>query len=195
MVDELPRKLLLLDLDETLYFASETRLDRAEDFILDRYFVYLRPHLQPFLSFCLSAFDVAIWTAATEDYAQAMVAKLFGSAATVAFVWSRARCGYRLSYESQQEYWLKDLKKLSRQGYDLRQVIAVDDTPLNFKRSYGNLVTVKRYKGQADDNELELLTKFLERLRLEPNVRAVEKRNWRAMVEHENCPSMAQSNA
>lgn len=42
-------KLLILDLDETLIFATEQDLGKASDFQFDRYSVFKRPHLDRFL--------------------------------------------------------------------------------------------------------------------------------------------------
>jgi carboxy-terminal domain RNA polymerase II polypeptide A small phosphatase len=44
-----PRKLLALDLDETLVHTTETELAHPEDFLFGHYFVYRRPHLSTLL--------------------------------------------------------------------------------------------------------------------------------------------------
>lgn len=58
----------------------------------------------------------------------------------------------------------------------------VDDTPSKHRRNYGNLVTVKAFIGDQQDNELLLLTTYLKQLAKESNVRKVEKRYWRNQV-------------
>jgi RNA polymerase II subunit A small phosphatase-like protein len=55
----------------------------------------------------------------------------------------------------------------------------VDDTPQKWERSYGNLVRVAPFEGDSKDDELARLLVYLDHLRNEPNVRRVEKRNWR----------------
>lgn len=45
------RKLLVLDLDETLVFSTECRLSRQESFCTPEYYVYERPHLRQFSEF------------------------------------------------------------------------------------------------------------------------------------------------
>ena len=57
-------KLLVLDIDETLIFASDRSLSRPADFV-GPYHVYKRPHLDTFLKSCLAWFDVGIWTASS----------------------------------------------------------------------------------------------------------------------------------
>ena len=61
------RMLLILDIDETLLYATVSPLDRPEDFRLEDFFVYLRPHLGEFLSLCSSHFKHAIWTASSQN--------------------------------------------------------------------------------------------------------------------------------
>jgi RNA polymerase II subunit A small phosphatase-like protein len=58
----------------------------------------------------------------------------------------------------------------------------VDDTPSKHQRNYGNLVTVKAFIGDQQDNELLLLATYLKQLAIESNVRKVEKRYWRTRI-------------
>jgi TFIIF-interacting CTD phosphatase-like protein len=177
------RKLLVLDLDETLLFATEEPLNVQEDFIVGPYHVYLRPHLKRFLRFCFSTFEVAVWTSSTADYAIEIARHILPSLSSLSFLWARNRCTRRFDYERGETYWVKDLKKVRRKGYDLKQVIVVDDTPSKLERSYGNLVRVREFKGEQDDVELLFLEQYLETLNSEANLRAVEKRNWKIRVE------------
>src|SRR5262249_21477088 len=179
MSSQMRRKLLILDVDETLLYATPRPLDRQEDFRLGEYYVYSRPHLEDFLTFCTSHFDVAVWTASSQSYAKAVVERLFGSADTLAFLWARPRCTLLYDWELGEQYWVKDLKKVRLKGYKLEQVIVVDDTARKHERNYGNLVHVQEYRGAADDDELLYLARYLEILSSAENVRKIEKRNWR----------------
>jgi RNA polymerase II subunit A small phosphatase-like protein len=175
------KKLLILDIDETLIHASEQMLDRQSDFEVQPYCVYKRPHLNEFLDFCFVHFDVAIWTSSSKDYAHHVISHILTNNQRPVFLWSRERCTYRRNPDAYECEWLKDLKKVKRQGYQLANVIMVDDTPAKLARNYGNLVPVKSFEGQ-NDNELELLPKFLEKLASLEDVRKVEKRFWRATI-------------
>ena len=42
-----------------------------------------------------------------------------------------------------------------------------------------NAIIVKEFLGDPDDNELELLSKFLEKIKDSSNVRTIHKGNWR----------------
>mgnify|MGYP002778968918 CR=1 FL=1 len=180
-------KLLILDLDETLIYATETRLEHPPNFTLfenteQPYFVYKRPHLETFLEFCFAKFEVAIWTSSSEDYARGVVDNILTSLQKPVFVWARTRCTYQRNPETYEYEWLKNLTKLKRRGYKLENVVMVDDTPTKLAKHYGNLVPVKSFEGNDLDNELSLLPKFLEKLKTVENVRRVEKRYWRNLI-------------
>lgn len=176
------RKLLLLDLDETLVHARGTPLEREEDFRVGEYFVYRRPHVDAFIVGVLERFDVAVWTSSGEHYAAQVIDRIFPAGA-LKFVWSSNRCTMTRDLNTGEFTNKKDLAKLKRQGYALESIIAVDDTPSKYSRSYGNLVTVKEFVGDTADNELPLLLRYLDTLIPVANVRLLEKRRWRAHAE------------
>lgn len=171
--------LLILDLDETLIHATRVPLGHPADFMFEGYSVHRRPHLDRFIAFVEANFTVAVWTSSSADYAAAVVPRIFPAPERLAFVWSRKRCTPRRDWETDDLDWLKPLKKVKRFGFSLEQVIAVDDSPEKYARSYGNLVRVAPFLGDADDAELLRLERYLTVLKDVPNVRAVEKRWWR----------------
>ncbi len=182
MADE--RHLLILDLDETLVHATDDAWSRVPDFEISPYALYLRPGVEAFLDWALQRFRVAVWTSSTPKYAEAVTNRLFGDSSRLAFVWARDRCTPRRDFERDIWWDTKSLHKVKRRGYDLRRVIAVDDNPEKYARSYGNLVTVAPYLGDEDDDELHYLRRYLEELALQPNIRCVEKRAWRRRLEY-----------
>lgn len=178
----LERKLLVLDLDETLVYASGQPLPRCADFRVGENHVYLRPHLSRFVDFALTTFQVSVWTAAGDQYAKEMVERIFPKNAPLRFVWSSAQCTLSRDPKTGEFRTVKKLRKLEARGYPLETVIAVDDTPSAYARYFGNLVTVKAFLGAEDDHELLLLMRYLERLSKVQNVRVVEKRHWRSEI-------------
>jgi RNA polymerase II subunit A small phosphatase-like protein len=64
----------------------------------------------------------------------------------------------------------------------LEHVIAVDDSPEKHRANYGNLIRVSEFTGDANDAELPRLWQYLQLLAVEPNVRRIEKRDWRLKV-------------
>lgn len=173
-----PRKLLVLDLDETLIHAREDALERAADFRVGPYHVYRRPHLDAFVAEVLQHFDVAVWTASGGVYAAQVVAQIFPTG-SLKFVWSSRRCTRTRNWMTGEYTTAKKLAKLKRHGFALESIIAVDDTPSKYANSYGNLVTVREFEGDLADDELPALAAYLKTLLPHPNVRRIEKRFWR----------------
>ena len=178
----LSRKLLVLDLDETLIHASEQVLDRDPDFRIGPYFVYRRPHLDEFIRSVGEHFDLAVWTSSGAVYAHQVVQHIFARQ-TLRFVWASQRCTTVLDPMTGEYASIKNLRKLKRLGFELRSVIAVDDTPFKYRRSYGNLVRVSEFTGDPADTELQWLADYLPTLADVANIRAVEKRGWRNALE------------
>lgn len=173
--------LLILDLDETLIFATEDPLSRGEDFHAGDYYVYRRPFLGEFLDLCFRLFQVAVWTSSNEGYAETIARHVFGER-ELAFLWARNRCTRRFQPEWQEYYWVKDLKKVRRAGHDLNRVLVVDDTPRKHERNYGNFIRVREYHGEIEDRELKYLAAYLPTLTSVASVRTIEKRTWRSQV-------------
>jgi TFIIF-interacting CTD phosphatase-like protein len=186
---EINNKLLILDLDETLVHATEMPLARQADFLVYDYHVYKRPYLDIFLTTCLDWFDVAVWTSSGAEYATEVVTAIFPDPQALKFVWTSDRCSITCNYNFDliddtypQYYSRKPLKKVKRRGYDLESVIAVDDTPKKWEKSYGNLITIKPFEGDELDLELKHLLVYLDTLKHEENIRSIEKRGWRDKV-------------
>ena len=70
--------LLILDLDETLIYATEEPLQRDSDFLIGPYAVYQRPYLSEFLTSCSACFRLAVWSTATDDYVRPVVEQIYG---------------------------------------------------------------------------------------------------------------------
>ncbi|MCU0440564.1 MAG: HAD family hydrolase [Raineya sp.] len=185
--------LLILDLDETLIHASKTMIHEDYDFKVFHYYVYKRPFLDKFIEICSENFQLAIWSSASDDYVQEIVRNIIPSHIHLAFVWGRSRCTpiispqideygyYNLDITSHYEY-AKKLFKVKRKGFDLKRVLIVDDTPAKVANNYGNAIYAKVFKGEKDDKELTILSKYLLHLKEKANVRTIEKRYWRQQI-------------
>ncbi len=176
------QKLLILDLDDTLFHATKTALEIPHDFMVEDYFVYKRPHVDAFLDFCRQHFRLAVWTSASEDYATANVVKLFGNSDNLAFLWHRQQCITRFDPASGEYHYIKDLKKVKRKEFTLDQVIALDDSPEKLQRNYDNLLRISPFFGETDDELLQIMP-FLLKLKTAANIRNIEKRGWKTSRE------------
>jgi len=180
------KPLLILDLDETLIYSihKNNYADEYYDFHIDNeYFTTKRPHVDTFISFVNQYYKLAVWTAATDDYAQVIVNELFSkNDIALEFVYSREKCIAKEKPRSMYEYfperyYIKDLSKIKK-DYKLERVLMVDDLPIGLQRQYGNLVKITPFTGDNNDNELNNLKDYLFLLKDELNFRTVEKRNW-----------------
>ncbi len=170
-------KLLILDLDETLIYASERPLAHLPDFRAGPYLVYKRPYVDDFLKACQEWFEVAVWTSASPSYAAEIVEALFPYPPS--FVWASDRCTQAYDPERGEHFSVKNLRKVKPRGYRLEQIIVIDDTAEKHQQNYGNLVRVREWTGDLEDTELMLLLSYLQELRKADNIRIVEKRQWR----------------
>lgn len=176
--------LLILDIDETLLYSSAQPLHRPPDCRIGPYFTYTRPFLTEFLQKAQESFCIAVWSSSSSDYVQAIVNKTFPDTVQPEFIWSRDRCIQRFNPETYENYFVKDLKKVKRQGYNLDRVLIVEDTPQKVERNYGNAIYIKPFYGNDNDQELKFLTEYLIKLRSTTNLREIEKRNWRQKIMH-----------
>lgn len=173
-------KLLVLDIDETLVYATQNPLAIPESFKALNYFVYKRPHLDIFITEMQKTFKIGIWTSAGDVIAEEMVSKLFDREA-LEFVMTSKDCTVRMTDGSKVNV-IKNLRKVKNKGFLLDEVIVVDDTPSKYQKNYGNLVHVREFVGDQNDDELLKLAAYLKYLNTCNNIRNVEKRNWRQMA-------------
>lgn len=178
-----PKKLLILDLDETLIHGATQKLDYEPACIAPWCFLYIRPFVEDFMAFCKDHFKVAIWTTASPEHAEMALGQICESDYPFEFIWTSNRCTQARDKIGMDDYgsgyhWVKDLKKVKRLGFNLDQVLMIDDTPSMLERQYGNLVQIKRFKGDSEDQELPKLMRYLIELSGEKNIRNIDKLGW-----------------
>jgi hypothetical protein len=93
-------------------------------------------------------------------------------------VFTRDRCTQRRDLDLDESYWVKDIRKLGSFGFDMRQIVFVDDKARGLERSYANLVSVPAFLGDPEDRMLGKLLVYLDRLGPLEDVRDVDKRCW-----------------
>lgn len=173
------RALLILDLDETLVYARRDPGGLGYEFQTPNYYVSVRPHLAEFLDSVFEWFTVAVWTSAGEDYGRQVIAEIFPEPSDLTFTWFVDRCTRQFNPELRDHFWLKDLKKVRRRGFNLERVLMIDDTRKKLKRQYGNLLPISPFLGDPDDRELLDVLPFLNWIKDQPSFRSIEKRDWR----------------
>ena len=170
--------LLILDLDETLIHASESKLASINhDFVYAHYFVYKRQGLDDFFHSIKDDFKVGVWSSASDDYVNGIAAQIFPGNFKLDFIWGRSRCTFKRNLELDTYFFAKPLKKLKRKGYALERILIIDDTAEKVKDNFGNAIYIKEFTG-TPDNELKKLSVYLQTLKATGNVRLIEKRRW-----------------
>ena len=172
------RPLLILDLHETLIHAADDPLAEAADFCVYSYYVYKRPFLDQFLIETNQQFQLAIWSSSGQNYLQNVVSQIIPDDVSLEFVWGQERCVHRFDAEWYSYYFVKDLRKVKRRGYDLSRTLIADDTPRKVERNYGNAIYMKPFLGDPNDEELRRLSHYVSTLLKFDDFRSVEKRNW-----------------
>ncbi len=187
------KPLLILDIDETLIHTEVVYDDEYSgeyDFVFDteeddeNFYVLMRPYLKEFLGFAFDNFDVAIWTAATRDYAELIFENIGIDISKFIFFYSRENCGMKMDYETGTSYGVKNLNKLRKRvwarkyGRELERVLIIDDIAETAVNNYGNLIKIKPFEFDRNDIELLKLSSYLEKIKNEPNFRRINKRNW-----------------
>ena len=178
-MENIVKKLLILDLDETIIYATPKPLLIQEDFKFDKYYIYKRPLLKWFLVEISRHFDVGIWSSADDTYVSNIVNLIKPEELKLEITWGRSRCSYRRDMELDEYIYEKRLDKLKKRGYRLEDLIIVYDTPEKSRTNYGNAIYIKEFLGEPNDEELKFLYEYLITLKNIQNIRTIEKRYWR----------------
>jgi RNA polymerase II subunit A small phosphatase-like protein len=139
-------------------------------------------------------FLLAIWSSASDDYVEAIAEKIIPENIDLEFIWGRSRCTYKRNLQIDEYgyyadnylshyHYVKPLKKVKRNGYQLERILIVDDTPHKAKENFGNAIYPREFTGEMDDTELLLLARYLKTLKDRSNLRRIEKRNWRRQIQ------------
>lgn len=164
-VDLLPpcsRHTLVLDLDETLVHSKMN--SESGDFVLNvggSIGVKCRPFLDEFLRKAAKLFEVVVFTASHQAYAETVLDKIDPTGKITHRL-------FRDACSSVDGLYLKDLELLGR---DLSKVIIVDNTPYVFAYQPDNAIPVDSWYDDQDDTVLSDLLPFLENLAKEDDVR------------------------
>jgi RNA polymerase II subunit A small phosphatase-like protein len=171
-VDDFKKKLLVLDMDETLLhtvFDEEEVLPSAPDakvFLPNDKItipVFLRPGVQDFLKKVSSEYEVLVWTAGTRCYAEPVLNRLDPNG----YITTRL---YRDSCTEQEDgSYVKDLSLLNR---PLSEVIIVDNNPDSFAFHPDNGIQCSDFYFDKCDTDLKKIYRFLDLIKDAKDVRS-----------------------
>lgn len=150
------KKLLILDLDETLISTTNNKpLSYDFSFVLQNliYYVNIRPNLNIFIDFCFKYFNLAIWSAGDEEYVNEIIKYIFKNRQNqLLFIWSKKKCTQIIktyNFYNQNVILIKNLKKIWRKksfNFDKTNTLIIDDTPYTYIKNYGNAIRIKNFE-------------------------------------------------
>jgi len=179
---------LVLDLDETLVHCTVEAVDDADltfpvEFHGMTYQVYvrLRPHLNEFLEAIADKFEVIVFTASQQVYADALLDLIDPENKYIKHRMFRESC---LSVEGN---FLKDLNVLGR---DLKKSVLVDNSPHAFGYQVNNGIPIESWFDDRSDTELLKLERFLRTLHGVEDVREKVKGTFQTYRLIDDAPYM-----
>ncbi|XP_067659546.1 CTD nuclear envelope phosphatase 1-like [Haliotis asinina] len=179
----LKRKVLVLDLDETLIHSHHdgvlrqtVKLGTPPDFVLKvtidrhpvRFFVHKRPHVDYFLEVVSQWYDLVVFTASMEIYGAAVADKLDNNRGVLRRRYYRQHCNLDCGS------YTKDLSNICP---DLSSIFILDNSPVAYRSYPNNAIPIKSWFSDATDTALLCLLPMLDALRFCSDVRSVLSRN------------------
>ena len=187
--EKLTKKTLILDLDETLVYVSDVKIENSplkqipfEYYVLDENenninqminvenqtieqangYLIVRPGYNKFISEIKKYFDeIFIFTSSQYSYAEEII-KLIDKNKIISKIYSRKDCSFY------NDIFYKDLNKINK---DLSRTIIVDNFPEAYLLQHFNGLPIPPFMGDPNDNELLKLMPILEQLSKVKDVR------------------------
>jgi Dullard-like phosphatase family protein len=156
---------LLVDMDETLIHSEEwrpnVRYDETVEIVnpmgrVEKIGVYVRPYCLEFLERMSQKFEVAVFTAAREDYASKVIDKLDPTGKLISGRLYRQHCSNAAGT------LVKDFRVIGNRRPE--NIILVDNLIYSFAADLDNGIHIKSYVNGRDDYELEYLSNVLDKL-------------------------------
>jgi len=182
---QLKKKVLVLDLDETLIHSRhdsggllrpQVKSDAPPDFVLKvvidrhpvKFFVHKRPHVDFFLNVVSQWYELVVFTASMEIYGSAVCDRLDKSRGIL------KRRYYRQHCKVDTGSFTKDLSTVNS---DLSSVIILDNSPGAYKGFPENAIPVKSWFADPFDTALLNVLPMLDAIRFCNDVRNILHRN------------------
>lgn len=107
-------ELIVLDLDETLWYATYENLPQPADCIYKGRNVYFRPFARECIAEISKQVEVAVWTSAKAHYAKYVLKKLMGDLSLFRFIKTRKDCEKKQMWNqfSYETVYIKNLENL-----------------------------------------------------------------------------------
>ena len=164
------KKLLILDLDETLTHCETNELNMKEcDKIISiklnenkkkKIGLNIRPGLDNFLSSLQDKFVVVLFTASLKQYADSIVSEIDPEHKYFKYILCRHNC-VSISFNKDNKnkiYYVKDLRVFD---IPMEKIVIVDNSILSFVYQINNGIPILPFYSNDNDNELQNLLDYL----------------------------------
>lgn len=166
------RKTLILDLDETLIHSLSKGGKMSSGHMVEvrlgthaiLYYVHKRPYCDLFLEKVSQWYDVVIFTASVQEYADPVIDWLERDRKFFKARYYRQHCTYRYGA------YMKDL---SIAEPNLSKAIIVDNSPLSYRLNEDNAIPIEGWISDPSDRDLLYLIPVLQNLHLLSDVRSL----------------------
>ena len=149
----------MLDLDETLVHCCQN--NETPDVILPlvgdpslKVKLKIRPFAKEFLMRMKEHFEIIVFTASTNLYAETVVRELDPDNKYISYLLDRPFC-----LETKSGYYIKDLRILKNR--DLKNMIIVDNLVHSFGFQIDNGIPILDWRGDKNDQELKYMMNYL----------------------------------
>mgnify|MGYP002624473779 CR=1 FL=1 len=168
-----PKKTLILNLDETLVHSRFKEFNRKSEIVLNiningiRHIIHVlkRPNVDHFIKEMSKYYNIYIFTASISQYASPLIDKLDQGKIFAGRLF-RHHCIYN------NGKYIKDIKQI---GKDLKDIIIIDNNPISYCLNQDNGIPISTWYDDINDNELNKLIPLLIYLSKVNDVRPIIK--------------------
>lgn len=126
--------------------------------------IKMRPYLDMALEYLAKLYEICVFTAGTQDYADACLDYIDPQSQIIKHRLYRQHC-----VNVDHGVYVKDLRIIKDR--DIRDIVIVDNSLISFAFQLDNGIPIKAYNRQENDEELLFLVSFLEEIYSYPDVR------------------------
>ncbi|CAD8095913.1 unnamed protein product [Paramecium sonneborni] len=182
------QKTLVIDLDETLVHCNEYPQLKSDFYIpvkvnnlIYQAGISIRPYTQEFLKNMAQYYEIIIFTASNEEYANQIINYLDPQGIIISGRLFRENC-----IEIEPGCHIKDLRILNR---DLKDVVLIDNSAFSYAFQIENGIPIIPYLDNKKDNELQHLESYLKVLIKYDDFRKINTKLFNLQV-IQNCNSI-----
>jgi len=168
-------KTLVLDLDETLIRSCQP--EHEPDMTLtpkgvtdQKLHIKVRPFTSQFLNLMKEHFEIIVFTASSELYANTIVNALDPKKECISYLFHRGFC-----FETNKGIRIKDLRIFKNR--DLKDIIIVDNFVPAFSFQIENGVPILEWVGDKKDKELKFIANYLLKAKEADDIREFNRKN------------------